>query len=160
MRRIAYLGLLLALNGCGFKTWSNLPLTGGSNPNIPRVESENMQRVAGREPAVEALKIEPGDIWPGPLPASQTLQDLANIGSVPRSPLGSPPEAGPAAASARPQGGRVAQPSGTVVSDGGGPGGRSAPATGRGQVIVVPNGNGTNTLIHPDGRIETVPAPK
>jgi len=25
---------------------------------------------------------------------------------------------------------------------------------------MVPNGNGTSTVIHPDGRIETVPTPK
>jgi hypothetical protein len=26
--------------------------------------------------------------------------------------------------------------------------------------IVVPNGNGTSTVIYPDGRIETIPTPK
>jgi hypothetical protein len=34
----------------------------------------------------------------------------------------------------------------------------SAPASG--QSIMVPNGNGTTTIIHPDGTIETVPTPK
>ena len=31
---------------------------------------------------------------------------------------------------------------------------------GGGQSIVVPNGNGTSTVIHPDGTVETVPTPK
>ena len=29
-----------------------------------------------------------------------------------------------------------------------------------GQSIVVPNGNGTSTIIHPNGTVETVPTPK
>jgi hypothetical protein len=32
--------------------------------------------------------------------------------------------------------------------------------TPQGQSIVVPNGNGTSTIIHPDGTVETVPTPK
>ena len=33
-------------------------------------------------------------------------------------------------------------------------------APGGGQGIMVPNGNGTSTLIGPDGSIQTVPTPK
>ena len=37
-----------------------------------------------------------------------------------------------------------------------------APRTGQsgGSTLVVPNGNGTSTIIHPDGSVETVPTPK
>ena len=31
---------------------------------------------------------------------------------------------------------------------------------GGGQSIVVPNGNGTSTIIHPNGTVETMPTPK
>jgi hypothetical protein len=34
------------------------------------------------------------------------------------------------------------------------------PATGGGMGIVVPNGNGTSTLIGPDGSVQTVPSPR
>jgi len=26
--------------------------------------------------------------------------------------------------------------------------------------VVVPNGNGTSTVIHPDGTVETIPTPR
>jgi hypothetical protein len=57
--------------------------------------------------------------------------------------------------------GRVIQtPSGPQVTTGGGQGYRTTIQPGGGQSIVVPNGNGTSTIIHSDGRIETVPTPK
>jgi hypothetical protein len=45
------------------------------------------------------------------------------------------------------------------VTTGSGPG-YSTITSPRGQSIVVPNGNGTSTIIHPDGTVETVPTPK
>jgi hypothetical protein len=58
-------------------------------------------------------------------------------------------------------GGKVVQtPSGPAVTTGGGPGYSTAIQPGGGQSIVVPNGNGTSTVIHADGRIETIPTPK
>jgi hypothetical protein len=36
----------------------------------------------------------------------------------------------------------------------------SSTTTSANQSIVVPNGNGTSTIIHPDGTTETVPTPK
>jgi hypothetical protein len=57
--------------------------------------------------------------------------------------------------------GQVVQtPSGPAVTTGGGPGYNTAIQPGGGQSIVVPNGNGTSTVIHADGRIETIPTPK
>jgi hypothetical protein len=43
---------------------------------------------------------------------------------------------------------------------GSGPGYQTTINPGGGQSIVVPNGNGTSTVIHSDGRIETIPTPK
>jgi hypothetical protein len=204
MRRIALLGLLLTLGGCGYKTWWNPPFSGGYNPNLPATDSENMQRVLGQEPATRPMTTEPGDIWPGPLPPSPTLKDLEATGSltpqpespVPGSPLSrgvtapypspnpstgssapsgytqpglsapqlAPPltsyAAPPAAPPGRSSGQVVNTPSGPAVTTGGGPGYQTTTQPGGGQSIIVPNGNGTSTVIHPDGRIETIPTAK
>jgi hypothetical protein len=194
MRRIALLGFALALSGCGYKTWWNPPFDGGSNPNQPIGDSENLLRVRGQEPVVGRLTTEPGDIWPGPLPPAPTLQDLVSGGltpqpeqPVPGSPLSrgvnpsspspnpstgssTPPENAqpvssyatpPAAPPAPGSAGKVIQtPGGPNVTTGGGPGYQTTTTPGGGQAIVVPNGNGTSTVIHSDGRIETIPTPK
>ena len=205
MRRIVSIGLMLALSGCGFKTWWNMPLTGGSNPNLPVSDAENMQRVLGARTSVEPMTTEPGDIWPGQVQQAPTLKDLEQSGGlvslpegpVPGSPLsrglsgsmpmltpspgsstlpgnnapGLPPvrtapplssyAAPPAATPSNGPTGQVVQtPSGSNVITGGGPGYQTTTSPGGGQSIVVPNGNGTSTVIHADGRIETIPTPK
>jgi len=210
MRRIALLVLPLSLAGCGYNTWWNPPFTGGSNPNSPVGDSENMLRVTGHDTSPTPLTPEPGDIWPGPLPPALTLQDIeqqSNLGTQPAQPvpgsplsrgtanpsrapnpppepyrgsstppgstqpglaqpqtappLGGGPYAAPAAPPAREPGGQIYQmPSGPGVTSGGGPGYQSLTTPGGGSAIVVPNGNGTSTIIHSDGRIETVPTPK
>jgi hypothetical protein len=209
MRRIALLVLPLALTGCGYHTWYNLPFTGGHNPNAPVGASENMQRVTGHAIATEPLTPEAGDIWPGPLPPAPTLRDLeqqmpmssqAPEQPVPGSPIsrgaqtmpdnapqpspqpthGSstpprsnqpalnlppPPATGYGQPAAPPAGrnpaGQVYQlPGGPAVTNGGGAGYQTTTTPNGGSAIIVPNGNGTSTVIHSDGRIETVPTPK
>jgi hypothetical protein len=77
--------------------------------------------------------------------------------SPPLSSYASPPASPPG----RIPGGQVIQtPGGPSVSTGGGPGYQTTTSPGGGQSIVVPNGNGTSTVIHGDGRIETIPTPK
>jgi hypothetical protein len=148
MRRIALVSLTM-LGGCGYHTWWNPPFTTGYNPNTPVTNSVNVSRVKGQGVAVTPLTTEPGDIWPGPLPPPKTLQDLerqSQTGS--QAPAkGSPLE-------------RAGNPLLAPVPPGStGPGNPAAqpPADRR---IVVPNGNGTSTVIYPDGRIETIPTPK
>jgi hypothetical protein len=51
-------------------------------------------------------------------------------------------------------------PGGPSVSTGGTTGYQTLSTPGGGSAIVVPNGNGTSTIIHSDGKIETVPTPK
>ena len=205
MRRIAILCLLLTLGGCGYKTWWNASFSGGNNPNRPNTDSENMQRVLGEDVAIDPLRTEPGNVWPGPLPPAPTLKDLEANGGVPSqaeaptpgSPRGrgaappfpspnpsvgssTPPDQGqpaPAAPEVAPPlssyrsppvppsapvpGGQVlTTPSGPAVTTGGGPGYQTTIQPGGGQSIVVPNGNGTSTVIRSDGRIETIPTPK
>jgi hypothetical protein len=62
---------------------------------------------------------------------------------------------------ARNPAGQVYQtPQGPAVTSGGGPGYQTTTTPGGGSAIIVPNGNGTSTIIHSDGRIETVPTPR
>jgi hypothetical protein len=89
------------------------------------------------------IRTEPGLATPQPAP--------------PLSSYASPPAAPPS----RGQSGQVIQtPGGPSVTTGGGPGYQTTISPGGGQSIVVPNGNGTSTVIHADGRIETVPTAK
>lgn len=161
MRRIALVSLMM-LSGCGYHTWWNPPFTTGYSPNTPVTNSVNMSRVKGQGVAVTPLTTEPGDIWPGPLPPPKTLQDLER-----QSPTSSqaPTRGSPLGRAGNPllaplPGGTPGSPTDTSH------GGSSAtvpPTSGQPQVdrrIIVPNGNGTSTVIYPDGRIETIPTPK
>jgi len=204
MRRFAFACLFLLLTGCGYNTWWNPPFTSGYNPNMPPGDSENMRRVTGEEVDTPPLNPEPGDIWPGPVQAPPTLQDLEQQGvqsgpeqPVPGSPEGKgnapaapnipppPPTRGSSTSpgsiqppAAQPQI-RPAPPLATVppptqnpagqvfqtqkgpgVTTGGTTGYQTLTTPGGGSAIVVPNGNGTSTIIHSDGSIETVPTPR
>jgi hypothetical protein len=86
------------------------------------------------------------------LPPPRSLQDLER-----QSPGGSAPEApvkgSPLDRAANPL--LAPLPNGAA---GGAPAPNSPPPADR--RIIVPNGNGTSTVIYPDGRIETIPTPK
>ena len=153
MRRIALLSLTI-LSGCGYNTWWNAPFTTGTNPNLPVSDSENMTRVMGGGVAASPLTTEPGNIWPGRLPPPRSLQDRVMaqpMAFTPAAPVkGSPLDRANNPLLAPLPGG---QDNGGAAQSGGQP----AAADKR---IVVPNGNGTSTVIYPDGRIETIPTPK
>ncbi|MSP03088.1 MAG: hypothetical protein EXR07_18875 [Acetobacteraceae bacterium] len=169
MRRIALLSLMTMLGGCGYNTWSAPPFSTGTNPNLPITNSVNMSRVMGYGVAVTPLTTEPGDIWPGPLPPPRTLRDLERptpMGSQSAAPVrGSPLDrAGNPLLAPLPYGIPGDPPRGAPTDARRGsypvptPAAPSQPQTDR--RIIVPNGNGTSTVIHPDGRIETIPTPK
>ncbi len=161
MRRIALVSLTM-LSGCGYHTWWNPPFTTGYSPNTPVTNSVNMSRVKGQDVAVTPLRTEPGDIWPGPLPPPKTLQDLER-----QSPTSSqaPTPGSPLERAGNPL--LAPLPGGTTGAATGATGGGNAttaqPTPGQPPAdrrIIVPNGNGTSTVIYPDGRIETIPTPK
>jgi hypothetical protein len=221
MRRFAMLGLALMLAGCGYNTWWNAPLTPGYQPYAPQGDAENLREVKGARVELAPLTPQPGDVWPGPVPATPTLQELEQQGMepqpelpVPGSPLsrgavppqaspggtsggvsggtppalapqvshgsstppgsiqpglaplpvvppGSPPSARAAPPPGRPAYGQTVQtPNGTGVTTGGTQGYQTLTTPGGGSAIVVPNGNGTSTVIKSDGTIETIPTPK
>jgi hypothetical protein len=100
---------------------------------------------------------------PNPATGSSTPPDSNQPG------LATPPQAAPLSSYASPPaappqrgaGGQVIQtPGGPAVTTGGTPAYQTTTSPGGGQSIVVPNGNGTSTVIHSDGRIETIPSPK
>ncbi|HEY3849063.1 MAG TPA: hypothetical protein VGL95_18320 [Acetobacteraceae bacterium] len=210
MRRFAILGLVLMLAGCGYRTWWEPPFTTGSQPYAPNGDAENVLRTKGADVNVPAMTPQPGDVWPGPVPPTPTLQELEQQGTgtapeqpVPGSPLSRgvvPPgqESGQAEPSPPPQvshgsstppgsnqpglaplprqhavapprvpsvppppaSGQVVQtPSGPGVTTGGTQGYQTMTMPGGGSAIVVPNGNGTSTVIKSDGSIETIPTP-
>ncbi len=190
MRRLALLGLVLVLPGCtGFGDFLANTHTYGVNPNAPIGNSENMQRVRGLDASIDPLLPEPGNIWPGPVAPMPTLQDLEKSGFQPTptgqpytpdhreptpgsstppgnvqpglSPL--PPANPPAISSAPPARSRAGQSVETPTSSGvtsGGTSGYQTLTTPQGPAVVVPNGNGTSTVIHSDGRVETIPTPR
>jgi hypothetical protein len=158
MRRIALVSLTM-LSGCGYHTWWNPPFSTGFSPNTPVTTSVNMSRVKGRDVAVTPLTTQPGDIWPGPLPPPTTLQDLekAEQGGVEAPVPGSPLSRGARSLTAPlPKG----TPGASTPQGGTSSGTPAAPNQAPDQRIIVPNGNGTSTVIYPDGRIETIPTPK
>jgi hypothetical protein len=144
----------------------------GNNPNAPAGNSEMFLRLRGEPVSITPLLPEEGNVWPGPQKPDPTLQELEaqqqKTGAAPAvvgggtdhqqpRPAGSNAGTAPNGMVAPPQRGR----NGAAVDTTGGqkvPGYRDlqpAPSTGKG--ILVPNGNGTSTLIGPDGSVSTVP---
>ncbi len=185
MPRYALLASALLLSGCsgsGFWRYERDTLTlPGANPNIPVGSSENYLRARhGTVAEPQPLMTEAGDIWPGPTQNVPTLKDLQKQqsaetgtggsgapGLAPLPPLPSLPgyeisqqdAVSPIPAQAFPgavvptKGGRV-----PIQGDQGYKAPAGASATGGN--IVVPNGNGTSTVISPTGQVSTIPTPK
>jgi hypothetical protein len=161
MRQYALIGLVLLLPGCsGAYNFFMDTHTHVWNPNQPIADSENIRRVRGLAPQLPPVTPEPGNVWPGPVPPEPTLSDLEKD----TTPLGgkvSPDTTSPQTPAApdhrqpRPTLGGVSTLPPSLP-----PGTGPAGGAGRNGAIVVPNGNGTSTIITPDGSITTVPTPK
>jgi len=162
--------VLLLLSGCGLGTFMGDTQSIYWNPNRPIGDSENMRRVKGIEPSLEPLKPEAGNVWPGPVPAEPTLedlehsqnQDLLQLNAPPptqgATPMSTLPQVGPALPDhmqPRPPASASSVPPELRPM-------RNMPpsATSESGNIVVPNGNGTSTVIRPDGTVVTIPTPK
>ncbi len=176
--------LLSACSGSGFWRYEEDSFTfPGANPNRPVGSAENFQRAQHKPVAEPApLLTEAGDIWPPPSAPVPTLKDLqkqqtAEInagasttgGATGLAPLPalpslpgyeiSPQEPGTTAPPLVYPGSVVPTPRGRVPINldqgykpeaGAGPNGN----------IIVPNGNGTSTVISPTGQVTTIPTPK
>jgi hypothetical protein len=198
MRRIASLGLLLAVAGCGQFVGNPTSGMGGfiadthnvvRNPNGPEGGSDNVRRVLGEQEDIKPLEPEPGNIWPGPLPPQKTLEDLERnpdallkpgeeIDMRPATGSGTPPGSAqpstvqPSAAPApmptprpikqsAPKSSTVQTPGGiAVLNQGSATSVQTYTDPKGGTGLMVPNGNGTSTMIAPNGSVQTVPTPK
>lgn len=129
----------------------------GSQPTQPVPGSPLSRGTATANPSV------PPNPPPTPSRGSSVTPapNQPGLAPLPNYPPTAGPYAPPAPPPAREPGGQVYQtPNGPGVTTGGGPGYQTLTTPGGGSSIVVPNGNGTSTIIHSDGRIETVPTPK
>ena len=100
MRRIASIGFILALAGCGmndniagnsFPTpasyvgnpVSGLPATLADthtpfrNPNRPQSDAPNVKQITGQSVVADALVPDTGNVWPGPFKPAPSLSDVA-----------------------------------------------------------------------------------
>ncbi len=190
MRRFGVLGIALLASACsGFGDFVGDVFNFQEQPNRPIGNGENMQRMDGLDPPVEALTTEPGNIWPGPVKLQPSL--LNALGTT--APGGIPPVGGeklppglqnpalpPPGAPLQPVPGPTGRPPGAAAPELNFPGLPKpnvpyAPPPGPGAAplsrvpktpeqedmstkpVVIDNGNGTSTVIKPDGTIETVP---
>lgn len=102
----------------------------------------------------------PPNLPPLPSPGSST-PPRSNQPGVARLPAPTaPPPVNLAPPAPNPAGQVTPTQQGPAVTSGGTSGYQTIQTPGGGSAIVVPNGNGTSTIIHSDGRIETVPTPR
>jgi hypothetical protein len=134
-------------------TLRDLVSTGGltSQPEQPVPGSPLSRGVGPGSPSpnpAPGSSVPPGNVQPNGLPTPQPAPPLSSYAA--------PPVTGPGRS---PTGQVIQTPSGPVVTNGGTSAYQTTTTPG-GNAIIVPNGNGTSTVIRSDGRIETIPTPK
>jgi hypothetical protein len=156
----------------------------GANPNTPAGSSETFLRIRGENVDVPPLVPENGNVWPTDAGPDLTMQDIEKQQNEQIRRGGGQPITGPAngpnpqvnrannadqglpppqtAPSPPRRRGVTPTPGGPSLDVGGGTGRgyrqlQSPGAPNGGTGILVPNGNGTSTLIGPDGSVQTVP---
>ncbi len=185
MRRLALLANMTLLPGLaagcahsGFYAYQRDTLTlPGANPNIAPGNSEDYKKTkigSANAPQPTPILFEAGDVWPGPPKAPPTLKDLqrqqnqeiSNGGSgyAPLAPLPQLPGFEVPQQEPRRAAPAVTFPGGIVPMHGGTVNGNNRtlqPLQGPANngSIVVPNGNGTSTVIGPNGTVSTIPTP-
>ncbi|MBO1324076.1 hypothetical protein K2X14_02755 [Acetobacter sp. TBRC 12305] len=162
MRKAALLGLSVLVGGCsGFgKFLSDTVTLPGDNPNTPSGSDLNMRRVRGFFVAEPPVLPQAGNVWPGPPPPLPSLADVARQrGTAPLEnqpqmsdgqeiSIGRQEKAGNAPMGSGPL--PLPNPVYHETIKNTDTGSQSGPAT-----IEIPNGDGTVTIIAPDGSIST-----
>ncbi len=179
---ILFAGLLSGCTGTGV-FFDHTSQWFGANPNTPAGSSETFDRIRGQKVDLPPLLPEPGNVWPVDTGPDRTLQDLEKEQSeATRRAGGATPTTGPNPAVNRannadrglpPPQAAPGVPANVNVPTTNTPEGPALGTTGRGtgrgyrqlntpstggSGILVPNGNGTSTLIGPDGSVQTVPS--
>ena len=162
---------LLYLTSCsGFGVFLDDTHSATAHVNRPIGNSETMRRAEGKPVDTEPLRTEAGNVWPGPVQPQPTLEDLARQPAQPLPNLegSTPPSIANVPTFAIPVIPHHLQPrpgdlgagvlNGPLPSDGSGA--PRLPPSSKASGITVPNGDGTSTVIAPDGSITTVPTPK
>ncbi|WP_342626982.1 hypothetical protein AAC691_11465 [Nguyenibacter vanlangensis] len=154
---MAALSLLSACSGIGKFASDTISFPGsfpGANPNAPHGAAENLRRVRGETVAAAPIVPEPGNIWPS---ASEILSGA-----------GGPAMAGPAVQAELQPGESLSLGEDAEIRNGvqiaTNPVPRTktpdfsdaghAPAAGR--AVIIPNGDGTSTVISPTGAVRTI----
>ncbi len=177
MRRSCLLGtmtmtMLLLLGGCSGlgKFFSDTITLPGMNPNLPFGLSENTDRARGEQPEEAPILPESGNIWPGPPQPLPTLSDVSHF-------QGSALSGDLKGSDAMHDGGSMSMGEhdsiahGVTGADSFSGGGldtpapddasrrRTKPEAGQGGSITIPNGDGTSTVVEPDGTVKTIKTP-
>lgn len=122
---------------------------------------EPEQPVLGSPLSRGTAPAQPPSLPPQGTAGSSTPPSSNQAGVVQAPPVRPPGKPSAPATIAREPGGQIINtPTGTGVTTGGGAGYQTMTLPGGGTAIVVPNGNGTSTVIKPDGTIQTIPTPK
>ena len=169
--------VVLLLGGCSGlgKFFSDTITLPGMNPNLPFGLSENTDRARGQLPEEAPILPESGNIWPGP---PQPLPTLSDVSRFQGGALSGDLKAGDLkGGDAMRDGGSMSMGEhdsiahGVTGADSFSGGGLDAPApdaatrrrtkpeAGQGGSITIPNGDGTSTVIEPDGTVKTVKTP-
>jgi hypothetical protein len=184
MRRILLLattlllpGLLPGCAGSGFYSYlgNTFTLPFGANPNKAPGTGENYAKVRGKPVTDEQpILFEAGDVWPPPPKPPMTLKDIqaqqttemknGESGYTPLQPLPNLPGYEVPEQQAAPFVPGTTFPKGSIRRPGGGPIGIGSTSTSKATTegdgtIVVPNGNGTSTVISPTGAVTTIKTP-
>ena len=182
MRRSCLLGtmtmtMILLLGGCSGlgKFFSDTITLPGMNPNLPFGLSENTDRARGERPDASPILPESGNIWPGPPQPLPTLSDVAHFqgsalsgdlkgsdamhdgGSMSMGEHDSIAHGVTGADSF--SGGSLDAPASDAPARDAGSRRRTTPQAGQGGSITIPNGDGTSTVIEPDGTVKMVKTP-
>ncbi|HLJ06064.1 MAG TPA: hypothetical protein VKT26_07320 [Acetobacteraceae bacterium] len=133
-------------------------------PTLQELEQQTGQQGQTEQPVPGSTnyRSQAPNLPPPPARRGSSTPPVPNQPALPPLPNPAPPQAtNPVPPPARNPAGQVYQtPSGPAVTNGGTNSYQTTTTPGGGSSIVVPNGNGTSTIIHSDGTIETVPTPR
>ncbi len=130
-------------------------------PTLEDIEKQGLQSQPERPvPGSPEFQNQPPNLPPAVRRGSSTPPPNDVPGLAPLPPPTPPQATIPTPPGRSPAGQVYPTLNGPAVTNGGTSGYQTTTTPGGGSAIVVPNGNGTSTIIHSNGTIETVPTPR